>query len=257
MITDIVTVMLKELKEFVLQRGGITRSNTRCGWFSLLLLLGVFGIFLPYQNGRGWVESPVVIMWAWVPLFITSGITADSFAGERERHTLETLLASRLSDTSILLGKVSAAIAYGWGITMASLLLGLITVNVAFGQGELLLYPANIALAGAALGLLGAGLAASAGVLVSLRSSTVRQAAQTMNMSVLVLLFVPVFALQALPEATQADLIRRLTATSINQLMLAGLGFLLLLDLALLAAGLARFKRAKLIVDLAGAARKC
>ena len=35
---------------------------------------------------------------------------ADGIPGERERHTLETLLASRLSDRSILLGKVMAAV---------------------------------------------------------------------------------------------------------------------------------------------------
>ncbi|MCC6191938.1 MAG: ABC transporter permease [Anaerolineales bacterium] len=253
MIADIFNVMRKDLKEFVLQRAGarVTAAGVRAGggWLSLLILLAVFGIFLPYQSERAWVESPIVILWAWVPLFLTSGLTADSFAGERERHTLETLLASRLSDTAILLGKVAAAIAYGWGVTVASLLLGLVTVNVAFGRGELIMYPPGMALAGLALSFLGAGLSATAGVLVSLRAATVRQAAQTMSIAIMLLLFVPIFGLQALPPETQDRLLRWVTSSSMDQILLAALAVLLVVDAALLAAGLARFKRAKLILD--------
>jgi ABC-2 type transport system permease protein len=254
MIADVVTILSKDLKEFIFQRGAVTMRGGGLrmggGWLSLLLLIGVFGIFLPYQNGRDWVESPVnLLFWAWVPLFLTSSLTADSFAGERERHTLETLLASRLSDTAILLGKVGAAVAYGWGVTIASVLLGLITVNVAYGRGELLLYPLNVALGGLALSLLGAGLSATAGVLVSLRASSVRQAAQTMSIAVMILLFVPIFGLQALPAETQERLLAWAMTTSINQILLVVLLVLLVADGALLAAGLARFKRAKLILD--------
>ena len=37
------------------------------------------------------------VMWMWFSLLLVINVVADSFAGERERHTLETLLASRLS----------------------------------------------------------------------------------------------------------------------------------------------------------------
>jgi len=254
MIADVMTILSKDLKEFIFQRSAISMSGGGLrmggGWLSLLLLIGVFGIFLPYQNGRDWVESPTnLLFWAWVPLFLTSSITADSFAGERERHTLETLLASRLSDIAIFLGKVGAAIAYGWGVTIASLLLGLITVNIAYGRGELLLYPANIALGGLAISFLGASLSAAAGVLVSLRAGSVRQAAQTMSIAIMILLFVPIFGLQALPAETQQRLLAWATTASINQVLLIALLVLLVLDAALLAAGLARFRRARLILD--------
>lgn len=253
MIGDVLTILTKDLKEFVLQRGGITttRAGLRLGggWLSLLILVGVFGIFLPLQTGRDWVETPVIVLWAWVPLFLTTSITADSFAGERERHTLETLLASRLSDTAILVGKVAAAIAYGWGVTLVSLVVGLISVNVVYGQGQLLMYPLNLTLSGLALSFLGAGLAATAGVLVSLRASSVRQAAQTMSIAIMVLLFVPIFGIQALPAETQERLLTWVMSSSMDQILLVALGVLLVLDSVLLAAGLARFKRAKLILD--------
>ena len=73
-------------------------------------MIAVFGVFLPLQNGASWVTSPItMVYWAWMPLMLVTGVIADSFAGERERHTLETLLASRLPDRAILLGKVAAA----------------------------------------------------------------------------------------------------------------------------------------------------
>ena len=72
---------------------------------------------------------------------------------------------------------------------MLSLLLGLITVNLRYGQGKLLLFAPATAW-GVVLGsLLGGIFMASAGVLVSLRASTVRQAQQTLSLSFLVLIF--------------------------------------------------------------------
>jgi ABC-2 type transport system permease protein len=249
MIADILTVAQKELREILLSRtaGG---PNRRGGWLNLILIIGVFGIFLPFQNGPGWVESPATLfLWAWVPLFLVSGVTADSFAGERERHTLETLLASRLSDRSILIGKVAAAIIYGWGLAMISVVLGLITINVAFWEGALRLYPLDFALSGLLLGFLASGLSATAGVLVSLRSGSVRQAAQTMSLAIMILLFVPVFGIQALPEATQARLFAAIQAMNLSQILLVVAGVLLVLDLALLGVAMARFQRARLILD--------
>ncbi len=41
-----------------------------------------------------------------IPLLISGIITADSFAGERERGTLEALLATPVSDHGLLLGKI-------------------------------------------------------------------------------------------------------------------------------------------------------
>jgi ABC-2 type transport system permease protein len=250
MIYDIMTVVRKELREYLAQRGGVTRSSgSRAGWLSLLVLVAVFGIFLPWQTGREWVETPVVILWAWVPLFLTTSITADAFAGERERHTLETLLASRLSDRAILFGKVLAAVAYGWGLTVVSLIVGLITVNVAFREGGLALYPLGAALGGLGVSLLAAGLAATAGVLVSLRASTVRQAAQTLSIAIMVLLFVPIFGIQALPPETTNRLMRWVEYVGMNGITLTAAGVLAVLDAALLWAGMARFQRARLILD--------
>jgi len=244
-IADVWTVMWKEWKEMPIRRGSL-----RSGMFSLLIFVGVFGVFLPLQMGRNWVKSPMVLIyWAWVPLFMVPSVVADSFAGERERHTLETLLASRLSDRAILFGKVGAAVGYGWGLTLISLLLGLVTVNLAHGHGELLLYPATIGLGILGLSLLGAGLAAGAGVLVSLRASTVRQAQQTLNIATMVLWFVPIFGVQALPPEWKAYLAKTLMAADVTKIVLIVGAVLAVLDIGLLAAAMARFQRTQLILD--------
>ena len=52
---------------------------------------------------------------------MVSSLVADSFAGERERHTLETLLASRLPDRAILAGKLLVPVAVAWGAALLAL----------------------------------------------------------------------------------------------------------------------------------------
>ena len=245
MIADVWTVMWKEWKELLVRRGSL-----RGGMLSLLIFVGVFGILMPLQMGRDWVESPMTLVyWVWVPLFMVTGVIADSFAGERERRTLETLLASRLSDRAILFGKVGAAVSYGWGLTLISLLLGLVTVNLAQGHGELLLYPLLIGLGIVVLSLLGAGLAAGAGVLVSLRASTVRQAQQTLSIAIMLLLFVPIFGAQALLVEWRARLARMLMAADVTKIVLIVVAVLAVLDIGLLMAAMARFQRERLILD--------
>ena len=81
MIGDVLTVAWKEWRE-LLQFGGSLRG----GRFSLLILVAVFGVFLPFQAGAEWVESPATVFyWGWVPLMLVGSAVADSFAGERER----------------------------------------------------------------------------------------------------------------------------------------------------------------------------
>jgi ABC-2 type transport system permease protein len=242
---DLLTVAWKEWRE-LLQLGGSHRG----GRFSLAILVGVFGVLLPLQSGAEWVQSPATVFyWGWVPLMLVGSAVADSFAGERERHTLETLLASRLPDRAILLGKMGAAVAYGWGLVLAMLVLSLVTVNLSSPSGALLMFPWRFAVGAPLMALLGAGLAATAGVLISLRAQTVRQAAQTLNIGVLLLVFVPVLGLQALPEAWQAHVGAWALSVGVDGMLWPAAAALAAIDLVLLAAAFARFKRARLVLD--------
>src|SRR5512147_1623928 len=130
MIADVLTVAGKELREIF--TFGDARGRSK---YSLLVLILIFGIVIPLQNGRDWVESPINIMvWAWMPFLWVSGIVADLFAGERERHTLEALLATRLSDQAILFGKLLAAMAYGFLLTWIIMFASVITINISYGR---------------------------------------------------------------------------------------------------------------------------
>jgi ABC-2 type transport system permease protein len=246
MSADLLTMMWKEAKDMLLQQGG-----WRSGIVPMVIIpLGVFGVMLPWQMGRAWVDSPMTLaVWAWMPLMLMSSLIADSFAGERERHTLETLLASRLPDRAILFGKVCAVVCYGWGLTLLGVLLGLLTVNLAHGKGRLLLYSAKFALGIVVVSGLTAWLAAGAGVLISLRATTVRQAQQTLTIAVMLLLFVPVYGVRLLPKEWQTWLGKMLTAGGPERLALTVIAILAVLDVVLLSAALARFKRARLILD--------
>ncbi len=243
MIGDVMTVMWKEWKE-IMAMGGAQR-----GRFQLLVFLGIMGVFLPLQMGTKWVTSPLVIgVWGWVPVLLVSTIIADSFAGERERHTLETLLASRLSDTSIMFGKMGGAVAYGWGLTMAGLILGVITVNIANRGNGFLFYSATTTVGALLLSFFGALLTSSAGVLVSLRAQTVRQAQQTLSIASMVVFFLPVFGIKALPDELKQRIVSWVVQAGTLNLMIAGVVALGAIDFVLILAARARFRRAKLAV---------
>ena len=244
MFTDILTILQKELTELLFQRGQGRSTSIR-----LLIFVGVFGILLPLQNGIEGVQSPVnLAFWAWIPYLLVSGVTADTFAGERERHTLETLLASRLSDRAILFGKLAAVVAYGWGITLAAIVLSLVTVNIAYWQGTLTLYPADLFAVILALSLLIAVFAAGLGIAISLRAATARAAQQTMSIIMFVML-IPLFALSFLPREILARLDVFLDGLNPPQIIAALLVFLLVFDGGLLAYALRHFQRAKLVSD--------
>lgn len=241
MIADIWTVMWKEWKELYAQY--------RKGDLSLLvniLGIGFVSVIPVLQAGEKWLSSPLVLIYSgWIPLLLVSSVIADAFAGERERHTLEPLLASRLSDTSILIGKIAAGVSYGWGYSLFMLLIGLVTVNVIDVAGNFLFYSPLILIGGILLGFLGSGFAACAGVLVSLRAPTVKYAQQLLSsaaMLVFVLLFIaaksaPINWWGISSSELVSNLIRYSTLT------------LALLDLVLFLIAKSRFRREKLILD--------
>lgn len=243
MIADLGTVMWKELKEVLTLSGGRTK-------WGLLVFVGLFGVFMPLQMGREWVESPVALAyWSWIPLLLVNSTIADAFAGERERRTLETLLASRLSDRAILFGKIFAAMAYACGIAWVSVLTGLVTVNVTQGHGELLMYSPGLALGIVGLGILASGLGSGAGVLVSLRASTVRQAQLTLSRISIALIFIPIFGVQAMPSAWKMHLVRMAADIDLAHAVLLAVIVLVAGNVAFFAAAMARFRRARLILD--------
>lgn len=244
MIADIWTVAGKELREIF--TFGDARGRSK---FSLLILIGVFGIFFPLQSGREWVTSPMSIMvWGWMPFLWVTGIVADLFAGERERHTLEALLATRLSDQSILFGKLLAAMTYGFSLTWLVLLSSIVTINVVYGREGLLFYPPETTIGALVFSILVSGLSGSIGVLVSLRAGSVRQAQQTMSIGMLVL-FLPFMLIQFIPRSWLETAGNFLVSVEPIQIAIGLAILLVIVEGILIAIAKRLFQRSRLILD--------
>lgn len=240
--SDLWTMIWKETKEQILQGGWAQ-------WLRALIVIGAVGVALPWRAGLPWLELalPEVLLLLWVPFFYIISIIGDAIAGERERHTLETLLASRMPDRAIPVGKILVTVSYAWGMALVGLLVGSLVVNLSdltngSGQGGWAFYPVGLFLEVVTLSLLVSLFTASAGVLVSLRAATVRQAQQTLIIGTIAVIFAGVLALSLLPP----QLFRSL---SYSELLLIAIAVIALLDAALLGWALLRFQRSRLILS--------
>ena len=236
--SDLWTMIWKETKDSVSQGG----------WSALirpLLLIGILGIGFPLRLGLQWLALTPIAMGLilYIPFLVILSFVGDVIAGERERHTLETLLASRINDRAILLGKVIVTAGYAWGTALIGLLLGLVVVNLFKGQGSWQFYThIDLFLEALALSLLASLLGVSGGALISLHSATVRQAQQLLVVATLVLVVGGVLALKAVPAQTISSL-------SASQIWLIVMAVLAVLDVALLGVSLVSFRRSRLILS--------
>ena len=235
---DIRTMIWKETKDSILQ-GGLTALVRP------LLLMGILGIIFPLRFGLQWLAlAPLVVgIVIYFPLLLVLSFVGDAIAGERERHTLETLLASRISDSAIVLGKIIVTTLYAWSTALLGLLLGLIVANLSKGQGSWQFYThVDLLLEVLGLSLLTGLLGASGGVLISMRSATVRQAQQVVLVAMLVLAGGGILLSRFLP----ADVISSLSE---SQLWLVAIAVLAVLDAILLGVSLVSFRRTRLMLS--------
>ena len=111
------TVLRKELMELFGERHSLRGPLLQA--VALFLLVGVI---VPWGDPSVWASaSGPIVLFQLFPAVIASMIAADAFAGERERKTLETLLATPISTVSIFLGKTLAAVAFAVLVSLCSL----------------------------------------------------------------------------------------------------------------------------------------
>lgn len=184
----------------------------------------------------GYLWAPLFLI---IPLFVASGIAADSFAGERERKTLEALLHTPLTDVELFAGKVAAAWVTANVVSLGGFLLYAVTVNVAAWSLMGRIFFPNLTWILLILWMTPAVALLSLGVvvLISARVDTAHEAFQTSGFVVL-----PVIAL----------IVGQLTGVLFfGPATVLGLGALLwLIALLILRAGLRRFRRTKLIAHI-------
>jgi ABC-type Na+ efflux pump permease subunit len=127
-----------------------------------------------------------------IPLMVSGVIASDSFAGEKERKTVEALLAAPFTDSELLMGKILLSFAPAMGVTLLSFTLYTVMVDaLTLGRFGFLLLPnltwlIMILCLAPAASLLGIG----ATVIISTRVKGFREAQQLSA-----LLVVPVLAL--------------------------------------------------------------
>jgi len=236
--SDIWTIVWKEWRDAILPGGKVEP-------FRPLVFIALLGLIWPLITGQQWLKlsAAMALLTPFFPFFYILNYVGDAFAGERERHTLETLLASRISDKAILWGKVIATVGYIWGLAIVASLVGAVVVNVAKGQVPWTFYsPVSGWLGVLLLTLLTCLLSASGGILVSLHSATVRQAQQTLLLGSLGLWIVIYFVVRAVPA-------QWLQSISPSQALLIAMLVLAVLDGILLAISMASFRRARLILS--------
>jgi ABC-2 type transport system permease protein len=247
MIEDMLTVMWKERKGLFRLQG--SRARTLLGLGAGLVIIAVV---LPIQMGREWLTQAWSLIAAFlVPLLLVGPTVPESFAGEREKRTLETLLASRLPDRAILFGKLLPAVAYGWGATLLILLVSLVTANAIGWNGQVAFYKPAVIVADVVLSLLMSGLIASLGILISLRATTVQGATQALMFGFLIPLMViqvgPMLVLTLVPNGEAV--IKQVLSVDLRWVALGLAGILGVLDAVLLLLAMARFQRARLSLD--------
>jgi ABC-2 type transport system permease protein len=193
MLGDAWTVTRKELVEIfgdpLSRRGALVQSA--------ILIFGL-GVMVPESMAPLWLAgSPDAIqLFLILPSIIAGGLAADAFAGERERRTLETLLATPLSDTSIVFGKAAAAILASFTASLIALLVSITTVQIV-ARPHYLFIPAPEIWAGVLLAAFAsASLTTTIAIVLSLRIPVARSVQQM----VAVLFIVPILLLSMLSE---------------------------------------------------------
>ncbi len=240
MIKDILTVIWKESKGMLHNRGSRTR-------FLVILIAPLFlSVIFPLEHGTAWVKNlDSVFLAVFFPIILVSITIPDSFAGERERHTLQTLLASRLSDRAILIGKFAISVAFAWGMSLVSIILGMVVVNVSHWEGQLLLLTPTLLITDVVVSFLLATLAAASGVLISLRSQTVQEAMQTLTA---VVLMPPM--LLGLLLTIMSDQVREIVGNlNSEQILLVVVFLLIVVDLIVFFEMLTRFRRSQMYLE--------
>lgn len=133
-----------------------------------------------------------------IPLMASSVISSDSFAGEKERRTIEALLATPITDGELFMGKVLVSFVPSMMVTVISFLLYTLTVDIlAYDMFGRLLLP-NLGWMMLIFGLAPTVALASIGltVMISLRVKGFREAQQisvVLIVPILMLLFAQAF----------------------------------------------------------------
>jgi ABC-type Na+ efflux pump permease subunit len=120
--SEMSTVICKELWE-------LKHSSRHLYW--MLTWVGLVAILMWGDHSRSLL--PIASIYASIPIFVALGvggqIVFDSILGEKKAKTLEVLLSTRISTTTIVIGKTAPAVGIGYVLSQL-VALGLIVYSI-------------------------------------------------------------------------------------------------------------------------------
>jgi ABC-type Na+ efflux pump permease subunit len=185
------TLLRKEISSYRAQFVGDSKAALA---FSTLTYAAL-SVASPLLIGFHWFEATALLLA--YPVVASTFIihsSLDTFAGERERHTLETLLASPILESEIVASKILGSMILTLSFGVIPLVIGIIALNIvglASDPGTGLMLPAAHLLWG--IPLLAITLPAamcSVGLLVSLFAPSLRNAMQAYSFSLVGIMIV-------------------------------------------------------------------
>lgn len=181
-------VLWKELQETVLQRRGVNGQTV-----PMLILIALGGVAAPlllhFSGNADKVQAVAITSVVSLVFMVMAGVlyavstAVDAVAGERERHTLETLVASPASDGAIVFGKIGAIVLVGFLAALALALVSSGTLIVMYGLDDA--WPHLLVAAAGPFASVPASLfMASLGFLISYKAKTVKSAQSILGLAV-------------------------------------------------------------------------
>lgn len=232
MIREAVIVVRKELAEMVGDWHSFYGALVQAA-----IILITCGIIVPSDKPIIWADpGRLALLYVMFPGILAATFSADAFAGERERKTLETLLATPISEVGIFTGKLTASILLSAIGSSLAITAGLISATISGGHAPPVTAASVALLLGGAVAFaaLTAGLASH----ISMRVPVARTAQQMSSMLSLVIVAVIGFVLDRVHLAvTWETLPRILGAVAMFGVAIAVAGALGLSRVALFGTG--------------------
>lgn len=170
----------------------------------------------------------------------------DTIAGERERHTLEALLATPIRAGTLVAGKVITLMLYASASTALLLATAMVAARIAGGI-PLQSASATVVVASVVTPPLLTLAFVATGIQLSLRAATVRGAQPLVGTLLIAFMIVPLGALRLLPRNERVAVLAALQDTSDWQRVGGAIGLLLVIDVMILLVLRLRFARHKLV----------
>lgn len=197
----IYAVLRKELLEVFGDHHSLRGPLLQAGIVLLLV-----GLIVPALDESIWSSPAVpVLLFQLFPAVIASMIAADAFAGERERGTLETLLATPLPESAIFIGKTLSAVTFGLSVSLITFFSAAIVAGLRFGNFYLTpALLANVIVGAAAASLVTSSIA----VVISSYVDVARSAQQVSSTVAMLFVFGTAALLESAQEVSVALLLR-------------------------------------------------